>query len=391
MDEGIKKLQDELGELTSKLRSNLEKADSGSAIVKKSVDKISDRMDEVEKGIKKRLDLMETKAKRTDQGGAEGEVKEKARKYNDAFDSYLRKGLQGMAPDQVELVTKSLTTDSDPDGGFAMPENFSARFIETLVEVSPIRSLCTVESISQGNSLQIMGDDSTAWGSGWLSERKNPTETTTGQLRMEEIPTHEQYAEPQISRSALSDPSTNLEAWMNRKVAERFAVVENQGFLSGTGVGQPEGILTVSGLTEVNSGSAAALTADGIINLAFGLKTFYARNSTFVLNRTSIRDIRKLKDSQNQYLWQPGLAGSVPSTILDRPYVEAPDMPTIAANSFPILFGDLRAAYTIVDRAGINVLRDPFTSKGFVKFFTTRRVGGQVVLKEAIIKHKVSV
>lgn len=178
---------------------------------------------------------------------------------------------------------------------------------------------------------------------------------------------------------------------MNRKVAERFAVVENQGFLSGTGVGQPEGLLTIAGLTEVNSGNASALTANGLIDLAFGLKTFYARNATFVLNRTSIRDIRKLTDTQNQYLWQPGLAGSTPSTILDRPYVEAPDMPTIAANAFPILFGDFRSAYTIVDRAGINVLRDPFTSKGFVKFFTTRRVGGQVVQKEAVIKHKVAV
>ena len=168
---------------------------------------------------------------------------------------------------------------------------------------------------------------------------------------------------------------------------------------SGSGVGQPEGLLTISGMTEVNSGSAAALTGDGLVNLYYTLPDFYARQSTFVMKRSTVGAVRKLKDSSGNYLWAPGfggngltmnLAAGAPATILDRPYREAIDMPAVAADAMAIVFGAFKMGYRIVDRQDIRVLRDPYSNKPYVTFYTTKRVGGQVVLLEAFVKHKVA-
>ena len=148
--------------------------------------------------------------------------------------------------------------------------------------------------------------------------------------------------------------------------------------------------MTKSGLTEVVSGSATLLTADGVIDLRYSPKTLYGTNGTWVFNRTTLRDIRKLKDADNQYLWQPGLTGTQPSILLERPWILGEDMPNIGAGTFPIAFGDFRRGYFIVDRRGMTMLRDPFSAKPFIQFYTTKRVGGQVVLSEAIHKQKVS-
>ena len=156
-----------------------------------------------------------------------------------------------------------------------------------------------------------------------------------------------------------------------------------------------EGFMTNGDVAETNSGSAATIAdaagqANGLIDMAHNLKTAYARNGTWLLNRKTLGAIRKLKDDQNGYVWMPGLAALRPSTILDAPYLEVPDMADEAANAYPIAFGDWRRAYLIVDRISMSVLRDPFTqsTSGTVRFVARRRVGGQVVLAEAIRKLK---
>jgi len=171
-----------------------------------------------------------------------------------------------------------------------------------------------------------------------------------------------------------------------RKVSKK----ENTAFVSGDGVGKPRGILTYTAGTswgeieQVASGSAGAVTADKIIELYYALKEDYATNASFLMNRATVEDVRQLKDTTNQYLWNPGLAVGVPDTLMGVPVYQAADMPVPAADSLSIAVGDFKAAYQIVDRAGIRVLRDPFTDKPFVKFYSTKRVGGDVVNFEAV-------
>jgi HK97 family phage major capsid protein len=182
----------------------------------------------------------------------------------------------------------------------------------------------------------------------------------------------------------------DVEGWLANKVADEFARKEATAFISGTGVAQPRGILTYTAGTswgqieQINSGSSGALTADGLLSLVYGLKEAYARNASFLMNRSVVSAARKLKDTTNQYLWQPGLAMGQPDMLLGRPVYEATDMPVAASNSLSVAFGDFAAAYTVVDRIGIRTLRDPFTAKPFVRFYTTKRVGGDVVNFEAL-------
>ena len=166
--------------------------------------------------------------------------------------------------------------------------------------------------------------------------------------------------------------------------------------INGTGVGQPRGILTYDAGTswgqieQVNSGSAGAVAADGLIDLQHSLKEVHGANAVWLANRLTLRDIRKLKDSNNQYLWEPGLKIDGQDTLLGRPILTATDMPVAAANSLSVAFGDFTAGYQIVDRIGVRVLRDPFTAKPFVKFYTTKRVGGDVVNFDAIKLQKLA-
>ncbi len=169
-------------------------------------------------------------------------------------------------------------------------------------------------------------------------------------------------------------------------------MAEGAAFVTGDAVGKPEGLLVNADVAETNSGDGGAITADGLIDLFHAVKTAYARNGTWLMNRQTLGEVRKLKDSQGQYLWQPGLQAGVPGAILGAPFVEAPDVPDIAANATPVVFGDFRRGYLIVDRVQMSVLRDPFTqaTSGNVRFIARRRVGGQVVLAEAIRKQRIA-
>jgi len=190
----------------------------------------------------------------------------------------------------------------------------------------------------------------------------------------------------------LEDSDFNLEAELNMEFSEQFGVAEGVSFVSGDAVGEAEGLLTNTGIAYTPGGHASLLQADGLIDLFFALKDAYARNATWVMRRATIGAARKLKGSDNNYLWQPGLGSSLPATLLDRPYVEAVDMPAIAVDAFPVLFGDFRRGYMILDRIQMSVLRDPFTqaSSGAIRFHARKRVGGQVVVAEAIRKLKIA-
>ena len=337
-----------------------------------------------------RMDEIETKLKRPalEDGKTEEEQKqsEMEKKAANVFKSYLRKGERGIDPEEL----KSLATDDNTDGGFLQPRNMRNDIIKKLIEVSPVRELATVETISKGDSWESGAEGPQDFVADWVGERQARPETQTGKLRLEKIPVHELYASPHTTQKVVDDLEFNIVAWLTERVARRFAFKQGEAFVSGDGFGKPEGLLTNADIAEVISGDANLLTSDGLIDLFYALPEFYANNSTWLMRRATVGRVRKLKDLDDQYLWQPGLAGTQPATLLGRPVREAIDMPLVAANAFPILFGDFRMGYTIVDRMGINVLRDPFSSKPFIEFYTTTRVGGQVVLAEAILKQKVS-
>jgi len=211
------------------------------------------------------------------------------------------------------------------------------------------------------------------------------------QINKNNIATHEMHATPKATQKLIDDASIDVEAWVAERVAEKFANLEASAFINGDGSGKPKGILTYAAGTafgqieQIDSGADGAVTADGLIQLYYALKEDYAKNAAFLMRRSVLQSVRLLKEATtNQYLWQPGLAAGQPDTLLGVPVKTAADMPAAAADSLSVAVGDFKRGYLIVDRTGIRILRDPFTDKPYVKFYTTRRVGGEVVNSEAI-------
>ena len=290
---------------------------------------------------------------------------------------------------------KALTVGADPTAGFLAPVDYAREIIKGETEFSPLRSVVRIRQTAR-RAVQIP-KRSGQFSAVWTAESGTRSETEGLSYGLEEIPTHELYALVDVSEQMMEDSEFNLEEELRQEFSEQFAVAEGAALVQGNGTGKPEGLLQSAAVAETVSGSAASIAdatgqADGLIDLYYGLKTAYAVHGTWLLNRGTLGEVRKLKDGQNNYIWQPGLANGVSNTILGQPYVEIPDMPDVAANAFPIVFGDLRRAYTIVDRINLSVLRDPFTqaTSGNVRFIARRRVGGQVVLAEAIRKLKVA-
>lgn len=337
---------------------------------------------------KSRLDQIETVYNRP-QLGANEEHKHydtRANAYGKAFDTYLRKGMDAGLE---AMQTKALSVGSDPDGGYLVTPAMSANIVQAIFETSPLRQLASVETIST-DSLDLIDDHDQA-AAGWTAETASISETSTPTLAKRNIPTHQLYAQPKATQKLVDDAAIDIEAWLSNKIADIFSRKENTAFVSGNGIGQPRGILTYAAGTswnqiqQVNSGSSGAVTADGLINLFYSLKDAYSKRASFLMNRTVVQAVRLLKEATtNQYLWQPGLAAGAPDTLLGVPVYMATDMPTAAANSLSVAVGDFKSAYQIVDRQGISILRDPFTEKPFVKFYATKRVGGDVVNFDAV-------
>lgn len=302
------------------------------------------------------------------------------RTWAKAFSLYLRR-------DQKAIEEKALSVGTDPNGGYLVPGVMSSRIITKVFESSPIRQLSTVETIGS-DALELPIDDDEA-SAGWVGETEDRSETATPQLGVARIPVHEIYAKPKATQKMLEDASVNIEAWLAGKIADKFSRMEATAFVTGNGVKKPRGILTYPAGTgrgkilQVTSGHATQITADKVIGITYELKEPYLANAGWLMKRTTVGAVAILKDLQGQYLWRPGLEAGRPSQLIGYPVRQADDMPTVAASSLSIAFGDLRAGYTVVDRLGITVLRDPFSAKPFVEFYSRKRVGGDVVNFEA--------
>ncbi len=310
--------------------------------------------------------------------------------YKAAFDTFLRKDERSLGANEV----KALSVGSDPDGGYVVHPDLSGRIVMKVFESSPMRAYASIQTISTDALEGIFDLDEAA--SGWVGETDARTETGTPQIGKWRIPVHELYAKPKATQKLLDDNEINMEAWLASKVSEKFARDEASAFVVGSGVNKPRGFLTYASgstlpgtmerfITGVNGAFAAAPNGgDVLINALYGLKAQYRANATWFMNRATLKLTRKLKDSDGAYLWSPGIAAGQPASLLGYPVASFEDMPDPATDSLSIAVGDMREAYQIVDRVGIRTLRDPFSAKPYVEFYTTKRVGGDVVNFEAL-------
>lgn len=289
----------------------------------------------------------------------------------------------------------AMSVGSNPDGGFLAPIEWDRTITDKLKIISPMRAIARVQTISGTSYTKLFNDRATA--SGWVGEATARPVTNQSQLASLQFDTGEIFANPSATQRVLDDALVNIEQWLSDEVDTEFAFQEGVAFVSGDGTNsRPFGFLTyVTGAANaarhpwgaialVNSGAAAAVTADGLVDLVHALPSERAAAARFVMNRLSHGAVRKLKDTTNQYLWSPSLGAGQPPTLLGYPLTEMAAMPNIAAGAKPIAFGDFQRGYLVIDRAGVRVLRDPYTSKPNILFYTTKRVGGGVYDPEAL-------
>ena len=381
----LEKKMSDLGELVAAFKKSndeelkaLKEKGTVAQEVKNKTEELNTKISEMQDEIK----AIKTAANRTAQGGDEGKDG-KGSEYKSVFDSYVRKGYE---PTQAEL--KAMSVDSDVDGGYLVTPEMSSEIVKKIFESSPIRQLASVQTISS-DSLELLEDLDEA-GCGWVGENSARPETSTPQLKKISIPVHEMYANPKASQKILDDAAINIESYISEKVSEKFGRFEATAFVAGDGANKPKGLLSYDDGTSFNqveqvvSGSSGAITGDSLINLIYAVKEGYRKNANFLMNRLVAKELRKFKDSQGRYLWAPGLDGNTAGSILGYNIMEASDIPgTLTNGNLVMIFGDIKQAYQIVDRIGIRVLRDPYTAKPHVMFYTTKRVGGAVKNFEA--------
>lgn len=328
-------------------------------------------------------------------GASEGKDGDVKAEHKTAYGKWLRKGHEdGLR----EIEQKALNVTTDADGGYAVPEELDAVIQQTLIDITPMRQVATIQSVSTSDYKKLVSRRGAA--SGWVDEDDARTATNTPTLAQVTPYMGEIYANPQATQTMLDDAFFNAEAWLASEVADEFAQEEGAAFVTGNGTKKPKGFLDYTTaatadssrafgtlqhvITGVDGDFAASNKADKLIDVIHTLKAGHRAGSVWMMNTLTLSEVRKFKDTTGQYLWQPSVQAGVPSTLLGYSVIEAEDMPDIATGSLSIAFGNFAAGYMIVDRIGIRSLRDPYSNKPYVGFYTTKRVGGMVVDSEAI-------
>jgi HK97 family phage major capsid protein len=310
-----------------------------------------------------------------------------------AFDRYIR---LGDSTNLRALELKALSSGSNPDGGYVVPPEIEAQISQRLIAVSPIRSIASVRIISSNVYKKPFMTAGPAVG--WVGEMDARAQTASPTLDEISFPAMELYAMPAATAGLLEDSVVNIDEWLAQEVEQVFAVQEGAAFVFGDGNNKPKGFLSYNTVANgswtwgnigyVATGASGAFPAsnptDVLVDLIYSVKAGYRQNSTFVLNRKTQSSIRKFKDTTGNYLWQPPVAAGGRATLMTFPVIEAEDMPDVSSGSLAIAFGDFYRGYLVVDRSGVTVLRDPYTAKPYVLFYTTKRVGGGVQDYDAI-------
>lgn len=351
---------------------------------------LEEKVDRIDRALSEQKSLIEKIAMHGRRPGlaADPQVSEQ----KSAWNLYLRRGDESALS---RYEAKALSAGSGEDGGYVAPPELDRLIENRLSQVSPMREIATVRTT--GANVFKKPISITAAGTGWVAETGERAQTDTPTLSLLEFPTAELYANLAATQALLDDAFVNIEEWIAGEVEEAFAGQERAAFVSGDGSGQPRGFLEYDIVANagqewgeigyVASGASGAFASsnpvDRLIDLVYAPSAQYRQNARFTMNRKTLSAVRKLKDADGRYIWQPSDSG-VGSTILGYPITEMEDMPDIAADSHSIAFGDFARFYLIVDRAGVRVLRDPFTAKPYVLFYVTKRVGGGVQNFDAV-------
>ncbi|MCR6646547.1 MAG: phage major capsid protein [Terricaulis sp.] len=353
---------------------------------------LEEKVDRIDRALTEQKSLLERAALagRRPGLGADPAVSE----HKSAWNSYLRRGdVSALA----QFESKALSIVGSPaggqDGGYVAPPELDRLIESRLKQVSPMREIATVRTT--GANVFKKPISLTAAGAGWVAETGTRTQTSSPTLALLEFPTAELYANLAATQTLLDDSFVNLEEWIASEVEEAFAGQERAAFVSGDGDGEPKGFLDYDLVVEashvwgkigmVKTGADASFgttPVDKLIDLIYAPKSQFRQNARFVLNRKTVSAVRKLKDGDDRYIWEPNDSGG--SSLLGYPITEIEDMPDIAADAPAIAFGDFARGYLIVDRAGVRVLRDPYSAKPYVLFYVTKRVGGGVQNFDAI-------
>lgn len=299
--------------------------------------------------------------------------------YNASFLSHMRSG----------DIQASLNKGTDSEGGYLAPTEWDRTIIDRLVEISPMRQIADVQKVGKSGFTKLINLGGT--GSGWVGEADARGETTTPNLAAYTLGNGEIFANPGATQQMLDDAEIDLEAWLAGEVDTEFAEQEGAAFVAGNGTNKPSGFLSFAtggvnaatnplGAVEVLPAAGAnAVTEDELLDMIYDIPSSYSAGARFTMNRKSIGKVRKLRDGEGRQLWQPSSQAGEPSMLLAHPLTELPDMPDMTSGALSIGFGNFKRGYLIMDRKGVRVLRDPFTAKPKVLFYTTKRVGGAVV------------
>jgi HK97 family phage major capsid protein len=370
-------------EVNDRRLDEIERRGGGDVVTVETLGRIEAALDEQ----KRRLDRLALKAARPGLG-APGETGDaSARERKAAFETYVRTGREDAAR---SLEAKALSVGTPADGGYLVPDETEREIMRRLADISPIRRIAGSRQVSASvykKPFSVAGP-----AVGWVAETASRTQTATPTLAELAFPTMELYAMPAATGQLLDDAAVDVDRWIAEEVETAFAEQEGAAFVSGNGTNKPTGFLAVDTVvdgswewgklgylvTGVSGGLAASNPSDILVDLVYAVKAGYRQNAHFVMNRKTQAAIRKLKDADGHYLWQPPASAGAEATLMNFPVAEAEDMPNIAANSLSVAFGDFKRGYLVVDRMGVRVLRDPYSAKPYVLFYTTKRVGGGV-------------
>jgi HK97 family phage major capsid protein len=365
-------------------------------IERRSADVVTeDKVERINAALTRRLDELTLKSARPSLGATRDSkaLGHDATEHKAAFESYMR---SGESAGLRALEVKAMSAGSDADGGYTVPVEIEQSIGERLTAISPIRSIAGQRTISGNVYKKPFMTAGPAVG--WVGETDARTQTTSPVLDALSFPAMELYAMPAATATLLEDSAVNIDEWLAAEVEQAFAVQEGTAFVTGDGSNKPKGFLSYTTVANASwtwgnigyiaSGAAGAFASsnpsDALVDLIYAVKAGYRQNGSFVMNRKTQGSVRKFKDSGGAYLWQPPAQAGGRASLMTFPVVEAEDMPDVAANSLSVAFGDFGRGYLVVDRAGVRVLRDPFTAKPYVLFYTTKRVGGGVQDFDAI-------
>lgn len=365
-----------------------------------------DRSENRIEGLQASIDELARGRVASELGGAPG-MKPVDPGYSTPFSEYVRRGaneelLRTMNAEGFRAqVQASMSGDSSSAGGYLAPSEWDRKVHREQVFTSPMRRLANVVVTGVGAYSTVWHDG--GWASGWVGETQARPATGTPVLSSLEFGHGEIYANVPISQRLLDDASFDVEAWIATEISSEFSTEESAAFISGDGDKKPFGLLQyVTGgaaaarhpggnLTIVNSGSAADIPADKIVEFAYSLPVPYRQGASWLMSSTTAAYLSKIKSTTNDYIWREGMAVGQPATLLGYPVELDENMPAFAANALALAFGNFQRGYVINDRTAVRMLRDPFTNKPFVNFYATKRVGGGVIDPMAIRLLKVAV